>query len=249
MLNGELNALIHKHYYELIASYPGLKLEKINSDIWSISGLLTFSATYEREKIEDEYDIELIISKEYPKEPPIAKEKGGRIPKDFHTNHNYELCLGAPFEIRRKFAQKPTLIGFVEECVIPFFYSFSYHGKHGEMPFGELSHGGKGILEFYHKLLEVDNELIVLKFIKILIDNNYRGHHDCPCGSGLRLRQCHGMKLLEIKKYQKQDDFMDDYFKIAEYIVKTLNTKLPNELAPKRIKTKAIIRGEESLTV
>jgi len=234
MSSEKLEKVIHAQYDDLIASYPGLELTQLKPDVWCVRGKITLSAIYNTEKIEDEYVIELIIPPEYPSKPPLVKEVGGRIPKDFHTNPNEALCLGAPLEIKRKFAQTATLLGFLHECVIPFLYSFSYKKKHGVMPFGELSHGGKGILEYYYELLDIDDAFIVLRFLKLLIDDSYRGHHDCPCESGLRLRYCHSERLLDIKKYQNADGFMHDYIQIAEYIIRTTKTKLPYDLAPKK---------------
>ena len=65
----------------------------------------------------------------------------------------------------------------------------------------------EGILEYYKELFSVQDGWQVLGLLKILADDNYKGHTLCPCGSGQKLRNCHGNLLREIKEYQKPADF------------------------------------------
>ncbi len=71
---------------------------------------------------------------------PKVQETSNRIPTDFHHYQDDTLCPGAPIAVRQKFKKEPTLVGFVNNCVIPYLYSFSYKSKFGKMPFGELPH-------------------------------------------------------------------------------------------------------------
>ena len=89
------------------------------------------------------------------------------------------------------------------------------------MPFGELSHGGIGILEYYQELFDLKDTRRVLTMLKILADDKYRGHDRCPCGSGKRLRSCHGGKLLEVQPLQSPSNFQRDF----DHIVYTLIEK------------------------
>ena len=203
--------VIHKHFAKLAEQYPMLALTAGDDDTWIVQGLLEFSATYEDVGIRDAFHIELIIPKDYPDIPPSVTEIGGRIPKEFHKHANGSLCLGAPLEVRMKFAQNPSLLGFVNEQVIPFLFSFCYSQQHGKMPFGERSHGGKGILEYYIELFNATSEIVTIAFLKILAENNYKGHFDCPCGSRKRIRDCHGGTLRDISSYQQPDEFLYDY--------------------------------------
>jgi len=87
------------------------------------------------------------------------------------------------------------------------------------MPHGELSHGGKGLMEYYMDLFTVSSESAVLGLLqKILAADDYRGHHDCPCGSGWTVRQCHGAILLTLKKIQDQGRFFYDCLHVLEYM-------------------------------
>ncbi len=228
--------LIYSQYEELIASYPGLKLEKNNEDIWIIKGKLVFKVTINEETIDDEYQVEIIL-KEFPNKPPLVKETGGRIAEDFHPGKNGTRCLEVPLELNKRFKENPTIKGFVENLLLDHLYAWSYKDKHGVLPFGEHSHGGEGILEYYKKEFDVDDVSLVLGLLKILVDNNYRGHQLCPCDSGLKLRKCHGKKLLEIKDIQTSEEFLYEYFEIAQFLKRKYNKYLPEELIPKAFYT------------
>jgi hypothetical protein len=227
-------AVIQKHFAELVEQYSWLALTGTNHDTWVVQGMLEFSATYEGAGMNDLFHIELTITKDYPNIPPIAKEIGGRIPKEFHKFPDGSLCLGAPLEVRTKFTKNPSLLGFVNEQVIPFLFSFCYFQQHGRMPFGELSHGGKGILEYYAQLFNVTSEITTVELLKILAENNYKGHHDCPCGSGKRIRNCHGRLLLNINSYQSQTEFLYDYIQCLTYLQKA-GKELPRSLFSKKL--------------
>ena len=159
--------VVHKHFAELAEQYQLLALTAGDYDTWVVQGLLEFSATHEDVGIKDAFHIELIIPKDYPDILPSVTEIGGRIPKEFHKHANGSLCLGAPLEVRMKFAQNPSLLGFVNEQVIPFLFSFCYSQLHGRMPFDERTHGGKGVLEYYIKLFNETSEIVTVAFWKI----------------------------------------------------------------------------------
>lgn len=238
--------IIQKYFIELTEQYPCLTLTRNNNnyDTWMVQGMLEFSATYEGISIRDNFQIELTITKDYPDIPPIAKETGGRIPKEFHQNPDGSLCLGAPLEVRMKFTKNPSLLGFVKEQVIPFLFSFCYFQQHGRMPFGELSHGEKGILEYYAQLFNVTSEIATVELLKILAENNYKGHHNCPCGSGKRVRNCHGGLLREINSYQNKDEFLYDYAHCLKHFNET-GQKLPSSLINKKLMKRIIKHGQK----
>ena len=176
----------------------------------SVSGKLSFSAQYNGVSIQDEYIVEITVPEDYPEILPTAKEIGGRISKDFYTYPDNTLCLGSPIETRIKFRKQETLLGFVEDLLIPFLYAYSYREKCGEMPYGELSHGVNGILESYKGLFQINDDLAVMAFLKILADDNYRGHMSCPCGSNIKLRNCHGNIVRELQNFQSPGEYLNE---------------------------------------
>lgn len=199
-------ALIFSQFDELRAVYPELALQCQDSN-WSIQGLLNFSAEYAGQRIDDKYSVLILVSSDYPNSLPNAFETENRIPADFHKLHDGSLCFGELLAVKCKFLEEPTLLGFVKNCLIPYLYSYSHKCRYGKLPFGELSHGLEGILEHYLDFFHLEDERALSGLIAILAQGNYRGHIFCPCGSGKRLRSCHGEKVHEMMRFSSTDYF------------------------------------------
>lgn len=212
---------LYEQFQELCLSFPGLSLQRYAEGPWYVRGKLKFSRTHLKQNIEDEYSVEMLIPQDYPLVLPTVFETGDRIPRDFHQYQDGSLCLGAPLATKQKFRKRPSLLGYVEECVIPYLYSYSYKSKFGKMPFGELSHRGKGILEYYQDVFSVRDTRRVRRFLQILAGGNYRSHLRCPCGSGKRLRSCHGELLLELMKLGTPEEFYTEENMINNHLIST----------------------------
>jgi hypothetical protein len=104
-------------------------------------------------------------------------------------------------------------------------YSFSYKEKFGRMPYGELSHGWPGILEFYQNLFRVDNNKAVLGLLNVLATGSFRGHSRCPCGSRKRVRDCHGGFLGNMLRIQPESAFKNEYNHLIDYLLKVQRFK------------------------
>src|SRR4051812_17969675 len=111
-------------------------------------------------EIHDAFDLEIDVPVNFPRELPTVTETGRRIPrtKFYHVNqHDQSLCLGSPLRLRLLLAEKPTLVGFAETCLVPFLAGASYKLTTGKpLPFGELDHGAPGALEDYRVLFKVE---------------------------------------------------------------------------------------------
>ena len=120
-----------------------------SGELW-VRGCVGFSMEYESRTIEDHYLLDLQILANYPESPPFVFEPEGKIPKDFdHFMVAGNFCLGAPIEVRRRFAGHKNLLRFIEDQVIPYLFSYSYKRVHGELPFGDLRHGTEGLRQYY----------------------------------------------------------------------------------------------------
>jgi hypothetical protein len=181
---------------ELLREQPGLRLQSVVDGELRFAGSLDFSADASgRERISDRYELELRVPRAFPREPALVRETGARIPKGFHTNSDGTLCLGSPTQLRLTLFRAATLPEFVEHCVVPYLYGFSYHEKYGELPFGELAHGSRGLRQDFAELFGVKEsvaiELVRLASLKKRVANKL----PCPCGSGCRLGRCHNLKV------------------------------------------------------
>lgn len=180
--------------------YPGLALVQRRPGYLAVRGEIWFVMEHKARAIEDRFNIELRIPEDYPKTPPNAYETGGRLNGYHHLFTDGRLCLGAPVEVCKQFAMQSTLLSFVEELVVPFLFSFSYERQYGEMPFGELAHGGEGLLDYYVDFFRTSKEKTISLLIYLAVDDRNR-HGSCPCGSGRRLERCHGPRLDTLGTY------------------------------------------------
>lgn len=203
-------SLIDKQFWELVQRYPTLRLEyRDGKNI--VTGHLIFSANYQFQQINDDYLLEMVIPNNYPDSLPSVKDKANRIVGGFHKYIDGTLCLGASLALRLNYSKEPSLLGFIEKCVIPYLYTYSYTCKYGYLPYGELAHGWEGILDYYKDLFKTNDNQIILRLVKSLAQNQYMAHSRCPCGSRKKVRDCHGNLIKKLLSLQPKDDYLSDY--------------------------------------
>ena len=200
-----------------------------------LSGPLPFEASANgHSTIAECFEIELTIPDDYPENLPRVRETGGKIDSDYdHLNGDGTLCLGIPIEKHRIFWQQPSLLGFVNRLLIPYFFGYCHYKKYGTHPFGEAEHGAVGIVQHYMDTLELADECTALAVIVFLVEHGYRGHHPCPCGSGKKVRKCHGQALRDLHKVHTartlQNDF-DEVLDVCIAMIKSENLQIPEPL-------------------
>ena len=220
---------------ELQARHPNLEAVGLPSGDLRIHGSVGFSVEHNSHTIEDSYDLRLDIPREYPAGPPFVYETGGKIPDDFgHFMADGRFCLGAPVEVRHRFARHKSLLRFVEELVIPFLFSYSYKRDHGAMPYGERSHGPIGLIEYYNEFFET-GPIPTMRLLKCLADNFAPPLMACPCGSDKKLKECHGPRLDEIRPYQPTESFEAELMPMIGLARKAGIGISARRLMPKRI--------------
>jgi len=143
-----------------------------------------------------EYAIAIVFPNNYPKHPPILFCNDPILPIgviDRHIMKNGSACLGVRAEINNLWRSNPTIVNFIENMVEPFLvWQAHFDAFHKAPPWGERSHFGEGILEFYAELLGMPTGANTVDFMKLLARKNKpKGHEHCPCGSAKRLRDCH----------------------------------------------------------
>ena len=180
---------------------PGLRILPAISDL-VLAGKLAFTAKIPNKvQISDCYQIELRIPGTFPRRIPSVFETGGRIPVSYHHLQDGSLCLGSETRLRLILSEGLSLIGFVDRCLIPYLYRFSYLVTYGDAPFEELEHGVSGIREDLRQLLGAKRESEVLPFIRLLgMKKRHANKQRCPCGSGERVGRCHHRHLNHLRE-------------------------------------------------
>ncbi len=207
---------LRKQIAELTAVHKGLTHIAECGTAIAVSGNLPFEASADGlETITDSFEIELTVPHDFPQTLPRVRETGGRIGADYaHRNPGGTFCLAVPIEQRRVFLEQPTLLGFVNRLVIPYLYGYCYFTAHGRHPFDEAAHGYEGILRHYVETLGLSDDRAALAVLCFLMEYGYRGHHDCPCGSGKRVRACHGPALIALRQTHNNQSLQADFMAV-----------------------------------
>jgi hypothetical protein len=185
----------------ILLHFPTLFVQVEHQKVY-IRGVLPICDLTTGEEI-DRYFIEIALPNDFPKGIPIVREKGGRIPRSI-DRHIYEgdgtCCLFVRDERWRHYPEGATIVEFIEGPVYQYFLSQSYFELTGKWLFGERGHGIQGILEYYSEELGTNDLVVIMRFLDYLSLKEVKGHWDCFCGSGKRLRHCHFLKLLAMRE-------------------------------------------------
>lgn len=190
---------------DLLDAWPGLRRAPVyTTDESVIAGTLAFSLEPPGlPRIEDDYLVRIDVPLGRDAFP-IVRETAGRIRRvvDEHVNPDGSFCLGSPLALAVKLGRSPTLIDFVDQCVVPFLYAASWrqHGRSG-WPFDELPHYGPGMLEDYQRLLGVNGAHRVGQALTALRHRpRVANKMECPCGCARRLGKCgYRMRLANLR--------------------------------------------------
>lgn len=185
---------------DLLEKYPGLRLVPSSTHV-QVAGDLAFSARGPAtEQIADQYAVALVVPLDYPETIPSVWETGGRIPNSFHKMSDGSLCLGSPTRLRLSIVNSPTLRSFVERCLVPYLYGYSYFERHSILPFGELDHGEVGIRQDLASLYGTCETNFVPQFLRLTSFRKRKANKaPCPCGSSLRLGKCHNRQVNRLR--------------------------------------------------
>ena len=122
-------------------------------------------------EIRDTYHLQILIPQQFPQKTPKVTEIDLKIPRNgkYHINPDNTLCLGSPLRLKHKISMRPTLVGFTEDCLVPYLYESSYKLLNGgDFPLGELAHGNAGIVIDYLDLFGLKSRDQVIQTLKLL---------------------------------------------------------------------------------
>lgn len=223
---------IRRQIRELAQFHKGLADVSHQKRGTTIRGTLSFKAFPEgRPEICGHFNIELTVPVKYPNILPRVRETGGAVDRDYgHINSDGTLCLAAPVESRRIFSEQNSLLGFVNLLVVPYLYGYCHWKKYGRHPFGEHAHGAEGIVRYYMDELGLDSCVKVLAAVSFLFEHGYRGHLNCPCGSGLKARDCHSRALLSLIEHHTKGTLKDDFEYVVDFCLKNEKETIPEGL-------------------
>jgi hypothetical protein len=182
---------------EVRAKYPNLHFYP-HDDCVEVRG--TFPIIEDGEEL-DRYSVKITLPRRYPDEIPVVREIGGRIAHhaDNHMSHGV-ACLFVPEERWKIWPPRTGFLEFLNNPVRNYFLGYSVYIRTGVWPLGQRAHGVAGIYEYYEELLGVSDRVIINEYLDCLRRKELKGHWQCPCGSGARIRACHQLEILNLKK-------------------------------------------------
>lgn len=201
---------IVNHDIEMVREkYPGLEISKRGND-YIFSGELILNHVFDDVRMTGKFNLEVVMPGDFPLAFPKVKELSHCIDKNYpHRYTDGQFCLASDLELKMFFSQDTDICSFIEKYVIPYLYTYRFYEEYGVYPYGERSHGPMGDLEYLKDLFGVDDWGQVLDIMLFVMQSPYRGHLLCPCGSGKRIRNCHGEILKKVINAELQDEFRE----------------------------------------
>lgn len=187
---------------EVLDTHPGLRVVPTSdADRVCLRGELRFDAELAGVgTICDAYEIGIDIPWRFPKLLPVVRELSGRVSRDYHINPDGTLCLGSPVRLHLALATEPTLLGFINRCIIPFLAGYSYLTKAGKEWTPGLAHGDGGLIDDYMALFGVGDKTACVRMMALVgMRKRVANKQVCPCGSALRVGRCHHMVLNRLR--------------------------------------------------
>lgn len=203
---------------EVIARYPGLRQRSPGV----LEGEIEIHHQHGAVVRKDKFSIQLKACDGISSRLPALREIGGRSKvivlkhglgdvRAVHQNlAGGTACVCVKQEENKRFPPGDRLVTFIERLAIPYLFGLSYVDEFGKWPWGEYSHGGLGLLEFY-----ADNPWQVSKhgfedvLASLRADSDWRAYHrqltkpsakrPCICGSGRPFGKCHGLAWRGLK--------------------------------------------------
>lgn len=161
----------------------------------------------------DRYSIKIVPNENYPTRFPWVFETGGRIPVniDWHVFPDGHCCIKAIPEEILLCSRGITLLWFINEQLVPYFFNQKYREMNGFFLY-ERSHGQLGTLEYFQDHFDTLNLPLILKLLKEVKNGKERkSNSKCVCGSGRKFRKCHRRSLRTLRVFSKTgiESFID----------------------------------------
>lgn len=204
----------NKQVASLLERYPNLTVTSKTENKVDIKGKIHINRNCDKISVCKEYGIEISIPLNSDRLPTVRETE--HYIRDYpHMYTNKTLCLATDTDLYLHFREGFDLVTWMEEYVELYFVSYECYKRYGIFPFGERSHGSKGVLEFYCDYFKIASSKQVKGFISYIATTEYKGHHQCPCGSGKKLRNCHRDSILSAKR----DDYLFALIKRDLYLI------------------------------
>lgn len=213
---------------ELLDGYEGIAIINVNAESTEISGEIHIHRSIKQYVSCGTYSLSVFVPSDQKKLPYVI-DHGGIDAEYPHRYPDGKLCLATDIDMVVAFDQDPSLVTWMRNFVEPYYATYEYYRRYGEFPEGDRAHDVDGIVQSYMDLFSTDGRQAV-SLLDMIVNDTYRGHHPCPCGSGRRIRNCHGNMILKFKNSsmlleQAKKDYQMMYMRfVREYAKQQRNS-------------------------
>jgi hypothetical protein len=182
---------------ELENKYPDLRVV-IDGGLVYLEGSLPL--VHESTEL-DRFHIRIKIPPEFPESIPKVWETAGRIPLNgrWHTYDDGSLCVIVPEEWLLN-PESKSILAYLDGPLRNYFLGHVYAESGLTRPMGERSHGSMGLLETYGEWVGSNEQTVIENYLLYLSRDKIPRQWFCPCGSGQKLRRCHGEHVRNLQK-------------------------------------------------
>lgn len=187
---------------DALARHPGLAVVPTRSGAVVLEGELRCHVVGRDDVVVDErHAVTIEVPADFPETLPRVVETGGRVPRSFHHHADGSLCLGSPIGQRLAIEDEPTVGGFIDRVLVPYFYSHAFHERLGRTPYGELAHGSAGLEDDVRRLFRLPPRADAAEFLRLAGQRRRHANKGrCPCRSGDRVGRCHAGAVREARR-------------------------------------------------
>lgn len=195
-----------KEIQDMLQAYPELEymhIDETKKDIFQ--GTIFINHVEEKTKVHlvGKFGIKIVVDQYYPEKLPVVYDTNNSIDKDYiHRYPDGELCLESITRLKL-FSRKHSVKEFIDLFLINYLCSYLYFERYLTYPNGERPHGFIGEYDFLKEFFDVSIEQVVA-ILKYMLDNGIKRNDLCPCGSGRKIKRCHGKQMIEIQNCIKK---------------------------------------------
>lgn len=184
--------IIQGHLSEAQIKYPKLIHLIQENEIWKINGVI--DVIDDEGGYWDSYEVSILIPNDYPDSLPVLVETSNKIERDinWHVVAWGVCCLSTQAKMFYDLEGSITLLKWLDKFAHPFFANHVYRVKTGHYANEEFSHGNKGILEGWRKILQLKCNNQTFVYLQHMIGIKSRPlNQPCFCGSGKKYKRCY----------------------------------------------------------
>lgn len=141
------------------------------------------------------YHLAIVFPASYPEWIPDCwmLEPSVQHIADRHMEAKGRACLCLPHEIPGYFPEGIRFKTYADHLLTPWLVGQAYFDVHGRWPpWPTRAHGKEGIIQGFADLLGISDPAAIDRYARLLVrESPAKGHEQCPCGSGQKLRNCH----------------------------------------------------------